>query len=150
MPMPRRLTFFESGYQTMSLGSLVPHASSVRPLLPAMNWCATRVAGGRATTWPASTACCSSPRRKVPAPPRSHPPGVRSRQPDHLRIAAAAECQHVQPALAGDERVRLRIAKVHDAVAAADCVRARVLPAQPAPVEDVEDLLLIGMYMHRH
>ena len=76
-PTPRQKIFFERGYQQMSFGSRVPHASKVRPESPARNACATRVPGGLATTEPTRTGSRSSGQNRAcprPRGPRTTPP----------------------------------------------------------------------------
>src|ERR671936_849050 len=53
--------------------------------------------------------------------------------------------QHLQPFLAGDERVCLLARQMDQTVAGADLVRLALLPRQPGAAEDVGDLLLLAL-----
>ena len=62
----------------------------------------------------------------------------------------ATEREHVEATAGAEDRVRLGAWAVQDAVARAHRVRAPVLPADPLAVEDVEELLLVGVHVDRH
>ena len=74
-----------------------------------------------------------------PGPP--DPDRARAGQPSDLRGVAGAEDEVVEPVGAGDERVLVVVGSVDHAVAGPDLVHVAVLPGEPRPFEDVEDLL---------
>jgi hypothetical protein len=77
------------------------------------------------------------PRHRVVAEPEH----LRARQRAELGGVARPEDEHVEPGLAGDERVVVRAPQVDDAVAGCELVRRLVLPEQPGARAHVEDLL---------
>ena len=70
------------------------------------------------------------------------------READVLVVAALAEGQHVER-LERVKRVRTTTRPVHDAVSGADLGGFARLPREPAPTEDVEDLLLASVLVRR-
>jgi hypothetical protein len=77
-----------------------------------------------------------------------HDPGAR--QPGQPGVRALREGEHVQAAVAAEDRVRLGADAVHDAVARPDAEGPAVLPAQPRAGQHVEDLLLVAVHVHGH
>ena len=63
---------------------------------------------------------------------------------------AAAEGEHVEAVAGAEDGVRLGPGAVQDAVAGAHGVGAPVLPADALAVQDVEQLLLVGVHVRRH
>src|SRR5438067_2408395 len=54
-----------------------------------------------------------------------------------------------EPLLAGDEGVGLPAGQVDDTVARSDLVRLALLPREAGPAEDLGDLLLLTLAVHR-
>src|SRR3954469_13611548 len=86
------------------------------------------------------------PHRMVPGtdldPARSQPSDARPGQTPELGPPPLAEHEHLEPAVAGDERVRRAPREVHERVAGAHGVRRPVLPRQPVAGEHEAELLL--------
>src|SRR5262249_27003510 len=82
--------------------------------------------------------------------PRAADPGhAGPRQGAGLGALARPEGDDVHAGVAGDQRVGRAAQGMKQAVAGGDGVGPAVLPAQPGAAEDVEDLLLAGVAVHR-
>src|SRR5205823_9104819 len=82
-------------------------------------------------------------------PARPEPRDTRAREVRSLLPSPVAVREHVEALRACPERVRLRVAPVHQAVARPDLVRAAVLPRQARAAEHEEDLLRGAVHMRR-
>src|SRR5579859_6853221 len=83
--------------------------------------------------------------------PRARRPGhAHARQPRAgAALARVAEDEHVEPVVAGLERVRLSGLPVDDAVAGTDGIGLVVLDREAGARQDVERLLVVGMDVER-
>jgi hypothetical protein len=83
-------------------------------------------------------------------PARLQPPRLRARQPGDAGVRAAAVGEHVEPVAGAGDRVRLGARQMQHAVARPYAVGVPVLPAEALAGEDVEQLLLVAVHVHRH
>src|SRR5919108_654802 len=82
-------------------------------------------------------------------PGREEPGDPRPRQVRRHELGLPAVGEHIEPVLAGAQRVLLRVRTVDDAIAFANLVHLAVLPREARSAQDEEDLLVLDVRRRR-